>query len=91
MMASPAEISSPSLLSHETTRPSFMVEESAGMVMVDPSALREVVEEEKGDDRDSVRGITRLPTEKASFWCTAKAPRRVTQARLSLMVYTNWE
>ena len=39
MMASPAEISSPSLLSHDTTRPSFMVDERAGMVMVVPSAI----------------------------------------------------
>jgi len=62
-----------------------MVEESAGMVMVDPSALRAVVVvvEAKGDNRALK---CRLPTEKASFWCTAKAARRVTQAKLSLMV-----
>jgi len=83
MMASPAEISSPSFLSHETTRPSFMVEESAGMVMVDPSAKRAVVVVVENDDRDTVRTV---PTEKASFWCTAKAARRVTQAKLSLMM-----
>mmetsp|Transcript_24149 Transcript_24149/g.50577 ORF Transcript_24149/g.50577 Transcript_24149/m.50577 type:complete len:538 (+) Transcript_24149:395-2008(+) len=42
MMASPASISSPSDLSQETTRPSFMVEESAGMVILMDSALRDV-------------------------------------------------
>mmetsp|Transcript_24212 Transcript_24212/g.46091 ORF Transcript_24212/g.46091 Transcript_24212/m.46091 type:complete len:249 (+) Transcript_24212:226-972(+) len=39
MMASPASIESPSDLSQDTTLPSFMVEDSAGMVILVPSAL----------------------------------------------------
>mmetsp|Transcript_31448 Transcript_31448/g.66596 ORF Transcript_31448/g.66596 Transcript_31448/m.66596 type:complete len:479 (-) Transcript_31448:764-2200(-) len=42
MIASPASISSPSLLSHDTTRPSFMVDDNAGMVILMASALSEV-------------------------------------------------
>jgi hypothetical protein len=46
MIASPAEIASPSDLSHETTRPSFMVDDNAGMVILDPSAESSVEDEE---------------------------------------------
>mmetsp|Transcript_24095 Transcript_24095/g.69252 ORF Transcript_24095/g.69252 Transcript_24095/m.69252 type:complete len:216 (-) Transcript_24095:129-776(-) len=42
MMASPASMESPSFLSQETTRPSFMVEESAGIEILIASALRAV-------------------------------------------------
>mmetsp|Transcript_25932 Transcript_25932/g.39878 ORF Transcript_25932/g.39878 Transcript_25932/m.39878 type:complete len:242 (+) Transcript_25932:234-959(+) len=42
MIASPASISSPSDLSHETTRPSFIVDERAGMVIFIASAFNAV-------------------------------------------------
>ena len=41
-MASPASMASPSDLSQETTRPSFMVDESAGMVIFMASAFSAV-------------------------------------------------
>jgi len=44
MIASPASMASPSDLSQETTRPSFIVEERAGMVILMASALSAVVE-----------------------------------------------
>ena len=97
-MASPAEMASPSCLSHDTTRPSFMVDDSAGMVMVDPSAFSAVVVVRSlqvdglVEKRGGIPKLHRLSTtEKAadSGDSTTRATTTVHAASVNLMMVSN--
>ena len=95
-MASPAEMASPSCLSHDTTRPSFMVDDNAGMVMVDPSAFSAVVvvllllnglAEKRGIPKLLPH---RLSTEKAAdSGDTTRATTTIHAASVNLMMVSN--
>ena len=95
-MASPAEMASPSCLSHDTTRPSFMVDDSAGMVMVDPSAFSAVVVVRSlhglAEKRKGIPKLHRLSTtEKAadSGDSTTRATTTIHAASVNLMMVSN--